>query len=104
LIALIDFDYRTRYFSDSGIIGTREFVAVNYKRFKHIFQSNFTVWPSSARPGATISSPLIMISGIDQRREWIIFKSFLSDRINRMDWFFYGFIRKPEIGNLQIIP
>ena len=39
LIALIDFDYRTRYFSDSGIIGTKEFVAINYRRFKHIFQS-----------------------------------------------------------------
>jgi len=33
------FRYRTRYFSDSGIIGTREFVRKNYQRFKHIFQS-----------------------------------------------------------------
>jgi len=33
------FRYRTRYFSDSGIIGTREFVKNNYQRFKHIFQS-----------------------------------------------------------------
>jgi len=33
------FRYRTRYFSDSGIIGTKEFVSINYKRFKHIFQS-----------------------------------------------------------------
>jgi putative transposase len=33
------FAYRTRYFSDSGIIGTREFVKKNYLRFKHIFQS-----------------------------------------------------------------
>jgi len=33
------FRYRTRYFSDSGIIGTREFVKKNYQRFKHIFQS-----------------------------------------------------------------
>ena len=33
------FKYRTRYFSDSGIIGTKEFVSINYKRFKHIFQS-----------------------------------------------------------------
>jgi hypothetical protein len=29
----------TRYFSDSGIIGTNEFVSINYQRFKHIFQS-----------------------------------------------------------------
>ena len=33
------FKYRTRYFSDSGIIGTKEFVAKNYQRFKHHFQS-----------------------------------------------------------------
>ncbi len=33
------FAYRTRYFSDSGIIGTREFVKKNYQRFKHLFQS-----------------------------------------------------------------
>jgi REP element-mobilizing transposase RayT len=33
------FRYRTRYFSDSGIIGTKEFVAKNYLRFKDIFQS-----------------------------------------------------------------
>jgi len=33
------FKYRTRYFSDSGIIGTKEFVAQNYQRFKHHFQS-----------------------------------------------------------------
>jgi len=33
------FRYRTRYFSDSGIIGSKEFVAENYKRFKHLFYS-----------------------------------------------------------------
>ena len=33
------FKYRTRYFSDSGIIGTKEFVTQNYQRFKHHFQS-----------------------------------------------------------------
>jgi len=33
------FRYRTRYFSDSGIIGTKEFVTQNYQRFKHHFQS-----------------------------------------------------------------
>jgi len=39
-ISQIDrFKYRTRYFSDSGIIGTKEFVAKNYHRFKHHFQS-----------------------------------------------------------------
>ena len=33
------FRYRTRYFSDSGIIGTKEFVSRNYKRFRDIFHS-----------------------------------------------------------------
>jgi len=33
------FRYRTRYFTDSGIIGTREFVSGNYRRFKDLFMS-----------------------------------------------------------------
>jgi REP element-mobilizing transposase RayT len=33
------FRCRTRYFSDSGIIGSKEFVFTHYQRFKHLFQS-----------------------------------------------------------------
>jgi hypothetical protein len=33
------FRYRTRYFTDSGIIGTKEYVSINYQRFKDIFMS-----------------------------------------------------------------
>jgi hypothetical protein len=33
------FRYRTRYFTDSGIIGSKEFVAGNYQRFKNLFSS-----------------------------------------------------------------
>ena len=33
------FRYRTRYFADSGIIGTKEFVSLNYQRFKGVFMS-----------------------------------------------------------------
>ena len=33
------FRYRTRYFTDSGIIGSKEFVSENYQRFKHLFLS-----------------------------------------------------------------
>ena len=33
------FKYRTRYFTDSGIIGSKEFVSENYQRFKKIFSS-----------------------------------------------------------------
>jgi hypothetical protein len=36
---IIRFRYRTRYFTDSGIIGSKEFVAENYQRFKHLFYS-----------------------------------------------------------------
>ena len=31
--------YRTRYFTDSGIIGSKEFVSTHYQRFKHLFMS-----------------------------------------------------------------
>jgi hypothetical protein len=33
------FRYRTRYFTDSGIIGSKEFVSINYQRFKNLFES-----------------------------------------------------------------
>ena len=33
------FRYRTRYFTDSGIIGSKEFVSMNYQRFKDLFMS-----------------------------------------------------------------
>ncbi len=33
------FRYRTRYFTDSGIIGTKEFDSSNYQRFKDLFMS-----------------------------------------------------------------
>ena len=33
------FRYRTRYFTDSGIIGSKAFVAEYYQRFKHLFHS-----------------------------------------------------------------
>jgi putative transposase len=33
------FRYRTRYFTDSGIIGTKEFVTTNYHRLKDMFIS-----------------------------------------------------------------
>ena len=31
--------YRTRYFTDSGVIGSKEFVSKTYMRFKHHFIS-----------------------------------------------------------------
>ena len=33
------FRSRCRYFTDSGIIGTKEFVSENYRRFKDVFMS-----------------------------------------------------------------
>jgi hypothetical protein len=33
------FNYRTRYFTDSGIIGSKEFVSSHYRRFKDLFMS-----------------------------------------------------------------
>jgi len=31
--------YRTRYFTDSGVIGSKEFVSKTYIRFKQVFNS-----------------------------------------------------------------
>jgi putative transposase len=31
--------YRTRYFTDSGIIGSKAFVSSQYQRFRHLFAS-----------------------------------------------------------------
>ena len=39
------FQYRTRNFTDSGVIGTKAFVAENYLRFKHLFQSKHEKTP-----------------------------------------------------------
>ena len=39
------FRYRTRYFTDSGIIGSKAFVAENYRRFKHLFFSKHVKKP-----------------------------------------------------------
>jgi hypothetical protein len=33
------FRYRTHYFTDSGVIGSKEFVSKTYRRFKHNFIS-----------------------------------------------------------------
>ena len=33
------FRHRTRYFTDSGVIGSKEFVSKIYRRFKHHFIS-----------------------------------------------------------------
>ncbi|RTZ98168.1 MAG: hypothetical protein DSY90_05150 [Deltaproteobacteria bacterium] len=43
------FTRRTRYFSDSGILGSREFVAANYQRHKHLFQSRNKKIPKRIR-------------------------------------------------------
>jgi hypothetical protein len=43
------FRYRTRYFTDSGIIGSKEFVAQNYQRFKHLFHSKHEKKPRSIK-------------------------------------------------------
>jgi hypothetical protein len=43
------FRYRTRYFTDSGIIGSKEFVSTNYQRFKHLFFSKHEKKPRSIK-------------------------------------------------------
>jgi len=42
-ISKIDrFQYRTRCFTDSGIIGSKEFVSAKYQRFKHLFYTQLS--------------------------------------------------------------
>jgi REP element-mobilizing transposase RayT len=43
------FLYRTRYFTDSGIIGSREYVSGIYQQFKHLFQSKHEKKPKSVK-------------------------------------------------------
>ncbi len=43
------FLYRTRYFTDSGIIGSREFVSGTYQQFKHLFQSKHEKKPKPVK-------------------------------------------------------
>mgnify|MGYP003563375963 CR=1 FL=1 len=43
------FLYRTRYFTDSGIIGSRDFVFGTYQQFKHLFQSKHEKKPKSVK-------------------------------------------------------
>jgi hypothetical protein len=43
------FRHRTRYFTDSGIIGSKEFVAENYQRFKHLFHSKHEKKPKPVK-------------------------------------------------------
>ena len=43
------FLYRTRYFTDSGIIGSREFVFGTYQQFKHLFHSKHEKKPKSVK-------------------------------------------------------
>jgi len=43
------FRYRTRYFSDSGIIGSKAFVSSKYKQFKDIFHSKHEKKPKPVK-------------------------------------------------------
>jgi len=47
--AIEKFKYRSRYFTDSGIIGTKEFVAFNYQKFKNHFSSMREKRPKTIR-------------------------------------------------------
>ena len=43
------FRCRTRYFTDSGVIGSKEFVSKTYQRFKHVFNSKNEKKPSPVK-------------------------------------------------------
>jgi REP element-mobilizing transposase RayT len=41
--------YRTRYFTDSGIIGSKAFVSSHYQRFQHLFTSKYRKIPKPVK-------------------------------------------------------
>jgi putative transposase len=43
------FLYRTRYFTDSGIIGSKEFVSATYRQFKHLFATSQEKKPKAVK-------------------------------------------------------
>jgi hypothetical protein len=43
------FKYRTRYFTDSGIIGSKAYVSKNYQRFKNLFSSKHEKKPKPVK-------------------------------------------------------
>jgi len=43
------FKYRTRFFTDSGIIGSKEFVSTHYQRFKTLFKSKHEKKPQPVK-------------------------------------------------------
>ncbi len=47
--AIEKFKYRSRYFTDSGIIGKKAFVAHHYQTFKHLFSSKHEKRPKTIR-------------------------------------------------------
>jgi len=49
IAAIKRFKYRSRYFTDSGIIGTKAFVAHHYQAFKHHFSSKHEKRPKTIR-------------------------------------------------------
>jgi len=56
--------YRTRYFTDSGIIGSKEFVAANYRRFKNLFNSKHEKNPKSIKGLSGVYSLKRLFKGI----------------------------------------
>jgi hypothetical protein len=57
------FRYRTRYCTDSGIIGSKEFVSFNYQRFKRLFYSKHEKKPNPVKGLSGVYS-LKRLSGV----------------------------------------
>jgi hypothetical protein len=57
------FKQRTRYFTDSGIIGSKEFVRKNFLRFKHLLQTKTDRLPTRVKGLSGIYSLKRLSSG-----------------------------------------
>ena len=76
------FRYRTRYFTDSGIIGSKEFVSENYQRFKNIFSSKHEKKPKPIKGLDGMCIPFNGDINNLSRERRIYRKSYYRDKFN----------------------
>ena len=69
------FRYRTRYFSDSGIIGSKAFVSRKYRQFKDIFHSKHEKKPKPVKGLDGVYS----LKRLSESWVWYGFQDLISD-------------------------
>ena len=88
------FRYRTRYFTDSGIIGTKEFVSENYHRFKDVV---YVKAGEDSEAGGGFGRGLF-VEAVGGMKGW---KLRGEEAGKRMGWRNKGGLRSVEVRNLR---